>query len=358
MAITPLPTPPSRLQAPNVFNAAADSFLASLPRFATEANALAADTNTQANSAIVAASNASVSAGAATAAASAAESSANVLAWTSGGFYSLGAVVYSSVDFLAYRHKVSGTSTLDPSTDSTGWARISGVAALPLAGGNMSGSIGMGGNQINNLGTPINADQPATKGYSDNAYLFKTGGAVTGIINMGNNIIANLGSPTAPDHAANKFYVDSNYFPRSGGTVSGNIIINGTRVSVANSSIAMSELHIPGQVAWGMFLSTGSGFLRWTTTDGGGTVVSEKMTLGPNGELWTSQIGDVFSSLQSKTVPGRTSTHATGVAEFGAVNLGVDNTVDCPAPYVMVGLRTVGGATGTIAIRGVQLKST
>jgi hypothetical protein len=45
MAITPLPTPPSRSQSPATFSTDADAFLGALPDFATEANALAVDVN-------------------------------------------------------------------------------------------------------------------------------------------------------------------------------------------------------------------------------------------------------------------------------------------------------------------------
>ena len=153
-------------------------------------------------------------------------------------------------------------------------------------------------------------------------------------------------------------YSDATYFAKAGGTIFGNMVLTGTRISIANVSIAMSELHLPGSVAWGMFLSSGSNSLRWSTTNGGGVVVSENMVLGTNGSLWTSQIGDLATILATKALPGSVSAHATAVAEFGAVVAGFDNTVDCPAPYVMVGLRTVSGVSGQFIIRGVQLKST
>ena len=44
MAITLLPTPPSR-QDPANFNVRADEFLGALPTFGTEANSLASDVN-------------------------------------------------------------------------------------------------------------------------------------------------------------------------------------------------------------------------------------------------------------------------------------------------------------------------
>lgn len=62
MAITPLPTPPSRSQSPATFSTDADAFLGALPDFATEANALAADVNADEASAAAAATAAANSA--------------------------------------------------------------------------------------------------------------------------------------------------------------------------------------------------------------------------------------------------------------------------------------------------------
>ena len=50
MAITPLPTPPSRSD-PTNFSARGDAFLSALPTFATEANVMAADVDASAISA-------------------------------------------------------------------------------------------------------------------------------------------------------------------------------------------------------------------------------------------------------------------------------------------------------------------
>jgi hypothetical protein len=58
MAITPLPTPPSRSQSPATFSTDADAFLGALPAFATEANALATDVNADEASAAAAATTA------------------------------------------------------------------------------------------------------------------------------------------------------------------------------------------------------------------------------------------------------------------------------------------------------------
>jgi hypothetical protein len=65
MAITPLPTPPSRND-PTNFSTRADAFLGALPDFATEANALAVDVNADAVAAAASASTATTQAGIAT----------------------------------------------------------------------------------------------------------------------------------------------------------------------------------------------------------------------------------------------------------------------------------------------------
>lgn len=76
MTITALPTPPTR-DDPQNFASRADTFVAALPQFATEANALAVEVNTNASNASTSASNAATSAGIAAASASAAQGAAN-----------------------------------------------------------------------------------------------------------------------------------------------------------------------------------------------------------------------------------------------------------------------------------------
>ncbi len=76
MAITPLPTPPTRDDPAN-FATRADTFLAALPDFATEANALATDVEGDATAAAASASAASTSASNAASSASAASTSAS-----------------------------------------------------------------------------------------------------------------------------------------------------------------------------------------------------------------------------------------------------------------------------------------
>jgi len=84
--------------------------------------------------------------------------------------------------------------------------------AVQKSGDTMTGDLDMGGNQIENLGTPIANTDAATKDYVDNALggkLETSGGTMSGDIDMGGQMVNNLGAPVATDDAATKGYVDS-----------------------------------------------------------------------------------------------------------------------------------------------------
>jgi hypothetical protein len=133
MAITPLPTPPSRSDPAN-FADRGDAFLGSLPTFTTEANALATAVNQNEINAELAETNAETAQAAAEAAASAAAASANVTKWVSGTTYAEGVVVWSPITYLSYRRKTAGGGTTDPSADSTNWAQAAGTGDVTLTG--------------------------------------------------------------------------------------------------------------------------------------------------------------------------------------------------------------------------------
>lgn len=122
MAITALPTPPSRSDPVN-FSTRADAFLGALPAFGTEANALATDVNADALAATSAADTATAQAGFAIAA-------ANATLWVSGTNYAAGAGVYSPLTLASYRSNASGVSSVDPSLDTTRWVRL-GSSGVP-----------------------------------------------------------------------------------------------------------------------------------------------------------------------------------------------------------------------------------
>lgn len=119
MAITPLPTPPSR-QNVETFSSDADAFLGALPAFATEANVLASDVSAKQ----IAAAN---SATAASASANAASQTAGVTAWVSGTVYQVGDLRYDTTSFLTYRRKVAGAGTTRPGLDVNNWQLLTGL---------------------------------------------------------------------------------------------------------------------------------------------------------------------------------------------------------------------------------------
>lgn len=154
MAITPLPTPPSRTD-PTNFATRADAFMAALPTFATETNATAVEVDNDRIASAASASSAATQVTLATAqvalasaqrvlaetAANAASATANVTQWVSGTTYTAGANVWSPINYQTYRRISTGGGTTDPSADSVNWQVItSGLTANDLSGG-VQGSL-------------------------------------------------------------------------------------------------------------------------------------------------------------------------------------------------------------------------
>lgn len=143
MAISALPTPPARSDAPATFISRADAFLAALPTFRTETNSLATtvegyktdaatSATASANSATASANSATASATSATESAASATAAANnssAAKWVSGTTYAEGAVVWAPANYLAYRRKSAGGGTTDPSADPDKWAALTGTAS-------------------------------------------------------------------------------------------------------------------------------------------------------------------------------------------------------------------------------------
>jgi hypothetical protein len=133
--ITALPTAPSRAR-PSTFAAEGDAFLAALATIVTEVNASGAyidtkgsevedDATAAANSASAAGTSETNAANSATAAANSAASVAS--AWSSGASYSVGTLVYSTVDYQTYRAITTHSGeTTDPSSDTTNWVSMGG----------------------------------------------------------------------------------------------------------------------------------------------------------------------------------------------------------------------------------------
>jgi len=137
MAITPLPTPPSR-EDPATFAARGDAFLGALPAFATQANALAIDVNADEVSA-------ADSAATAVASANAAVAITGAVKWVSGTTYAQGIAVWSPINYFSYRRKIAGAGTTDPSLDSTNWAVVVLIDTTKLSSASIHFQTNFGG---------------------------------------------------------------------------------------------------------------------------------------------------------------------------------------------------------------------
>ena len=92
--------------------------------------------------------------------------------------------------------------------------------------------------RILNLKHPVDADEPATKQYSDSKFLDRDGSrTMIGNLDINNNKIIKVGTPTDNDDAANKKYVDDSKvdvspFVRKDGTVAmtGNLDMSSNRI--------------------------------------------------------------------------------------------------------------------------------
>lgn len=161
MTITALPPAPQRTD--SNFADVADTWVAALPTWTTQANELAIEANGYATTATTQAGIATTQAGLATSngaaqvalattqAINAANSAANAAAtagvtkWVSGTLYNEGVCVWSPIDFKTYRRKITGSGTTDPSLDDTNWeslaATISNVYLLSSINANNVASI-------------------------------------------------------------------------------------------------------------------------------------------------------------------------------------------------------------------------
>ena len=127
MSITQLPPAPSRTD-PATFSTRADTFVAALPTFVTEANATAANVTAKENQ-----SEASAAAAASSEAAAAASenqaleyrneavAASGAVLWVAGTSYAIGDGVVSPTNFKSYRDKVGGVSNTDPANDLARW---------------------------------------------------------------------------------------------------------------------------------------------------------------------------------------------------------------------------------------------
>ena len=124
--------------------------------------------------------------------------------------------------------------------------------------------------RILNLKSPSDADEPATKSYTDNNFFLKNGSSpMTGNINMNNNKIVGLKKPTVNGDAATKKYVDDS-------KVDGSVFLklDGTRPMTGNLNMNNNRIfNIPAPNANNQPIPLAYGDLAYLYVDG-----SNKMT--------------------------------------------------------------------------------
>ena len=124
MAISPLPTPPSR-EDPSNFATRADAFLGALPTFQSEANALQTDVNTRQTTASTAATTATTQAGIATTQAVIATTQAGI-ATTQAGI-STSSASSASASWDLFDDRMLGAKASDPTLDNDGNPILTGA---------------------------------------------------------------------------------------------------------------------------------------------------------------------------------------------------------------------------------------
>lgn len=262
MAITPLPTPPSR-QDPVNFNDRADAFLGALPTFAIESNAAAENVVAKEASAV--------------AAASAAVAVSNTTKWVSGTTYAEGAAVWSPINGFTYRRiTAAGSGTTDPSLDTSNYAQISG-----------SGNVSASASTLNFDGVFIaRTGIPGTNNTNKTGFAFN-GYPATGLFHSIQNTTSRVGI----------FFGGTEAVSFSGSTVSSAMTLKTSdrNVSWYNVSV-INRVYLYDEFSTSMMLSVGydgtlafnSGFgsaspaygvRAWVNFDGTGTSTGQTVSI-------------------------------------------------------------------------------
>lgn len=262
MAITPLPTPPSR-EDPNNFAARADALLVALVTFVTECNATAADINADEISAAASASTATTKAGDAAAARDIAMAAVNYKGlWSSlSGALNIPASVFHSNTIWMLTQSVANVAAETPGV-STKWLNVTPASGLGSA-----------------AYQPSSAFQPAIGAIT--ALLKSTGsGNIAGA--SAADIVAAIGA-TAVQNATNATNATTaaNATAIADGTVS-------TAAKIANSIIT-----------WSKMVAMSTGKLIGRSTAGGGS--PEEISIGTGLAL----TGGSLSNTGAISVNGR-----------------------------------------------------
>lgn len=125
----------------------------------------------------------------------------------------------------------SDTVQIDNTYVSGIYVRLDGTYA-------MTGALKLGGNQINNVGTPTLSTDAANKLYADNQdalRVAKAGDTMSGSLTFTSGTVTGIAYPSANQDAASKVYVDNQTALRvakTGDTMSGSLVMTGAGVGI------------------------------------------------------------------------------------------------------------------------------
>jgi hypothetical protein len=191
------------------------------------------------------------------------------------GMYSVGDYIVSH-DGSIYIYKTGGT-----------WSQNGGGAFLPLAGGTMSGSIDMGGNEIKGVMDLAVFGRPGATDASRYVGGTTSGAPMSGMYSVGDYIISQDGSAYIYKTGGtwNQNGGSGAFLPLAGGTMSGTINMNGNEVK------GVSDLAVSGI----------SGATTASRYVGGTTTLQPTTGTFSVGDYTIAQDGNVFVCTSSGT---------------------------------------------------------
>lgn len=171
--------------------------------------------------------------------------------------------------------------------------------------------------EFNNIATGVNSKADTTTVNTTtataNAALPKAGGTMSGAIAMGTSKITGAGNPTDAQDVATKAYVDTSSgaaLPKAGGTVTGNVILNDNVKALFGTGSDLEIYHSGTHSFIDHTASAGSLYLR----------SAQNLLIQNNAEDAIICTEDGAVTLYHNSV-AKAATSATGVTVTGAVSL-------------------------------------